>query len=55
MYGFLYKDWEDWRGLFYNWEKQNLKYTLDPKEAEDWYEKNKRLMVFVNIKRPRYR
>ena len=30
----------------------NLKYTLEPKEAKEWYEKNKKLMVFVNIKRP---
>lgn len=30
----------------------NLKYCLDPKEAEAWYEKNKKLMVLVNIKRP---
>jgi hypothetical protein len=48
----LYKDWDDQRGLFYNGEKVNLKYTLDPAEAEEWYEKNKKLMVMVNIKRP---
>lgn len=30
----------------------NLKYCLDPKEAEEWYEKNKKLMVLVSIKRP---
>ena len=30
----------------------NLKYTLEPKEAKEWYEKNKELMVFVNVKRP---
>jgi hypothetical protein len=29
-----------------------LKYCLDSKEAEEWYEKNKHLMVSVNIKRP---
>ena len=51
-YWFLYKDWDDQRGLFYNGEKVNLKYTLDPAEAEEWYEKNKKLMVMVNIKRP---
>lgn len=48
----MYKDWDDQRGLFYNGEKVNLRYTLDPTEAEEWYEKNKKLMVMVNIKRP---
>ena len=52
MYWFLYKDWDDQRGLFYNGEKVNLKYCLDPKEAEEWFEKHKRLMVMVTVKRP---
>lgn len=52
MYGRLYKDWDNDRGFCYNWEEANLKYTLDPKEAKEWYEKNKQYMVFVNIKRP---
>lgn len=52
MYGFLYKDRDNDRGLCYNGDKLNLKYTLDPKEAEEWFEKNKKLMVLVNIKRP---
>ena len=30
----------------------NLKYTLDPKEAEKRFEKNRHLMVSVDIKRP---
>lgn len=46
------KDWDNERGLFYNGDKMNLKYCLDPKEAEERYEKNKKLMVLVNIKRP---
>jgi hypothetical protein len=29
-----------------------LRYTLNAKEANEWYEKNKELMVSVNIKRP---
>ena len=52
MYGWLMKDRDNERGLFYNGEEINLKYTLDPKEAKDWYEKNKKYMVSVNIKRP---
>ena len=30
----------------------NLKFTLEPREAEEWYEKNKKLMVTITIKRP---
>ena len=52
MYWWLYKDFDTDRWLFYNGDKMNLKYVLDPKEAEEWYEKNKKLMVSVNIKRP---
>ena len=52
MYWRLYKDFDADRGLFYNGQPQNLKYVLDPKEAEQWYEKHRELMVSVNIKRP---
>ena len=52
MYWRLYKDWDNDRGLFYDWDETNLKYTLDPKEAKERFEKNKTLMVLVNIKRP---
>ena len=52
MYWFLYKDWDNDRGLFYNWEEMNLKYTLDPKEAKERYEKTKEFNVMVTIKRP---
>lgn len=52
MYWFLYKDFDNSRWLFYNWERVNLKYCLDAKEAEEWREKNKKLMVTVTIKRP---
>lgn len=51
-YWFLYKDWDNDRWFCYDGNKMNLKYCLDPKEAEEWYEKNKKLMVLVNIKRP---
>lgn len=52
-YGFLYKDFqEDKWWMFYNWDRMNLKYCLDAKEAEKWYEENKLLMVWVNVKRP---
>lgn len=52
-YGFLYKDFkEDAWGLFYNWDPANLKYCLEPKFAQERYEKNKNLMVTVNIPRP---
>lgn len=52
MYGRLYKDRDNDRWFCYDGNEQNLKYTLEPKEAKEWYEKNKKYMVFVNIKRP---
>ena len=53
MYWFLYKDFQpdNW-WLFYDGNKYNLKYCLDPKEAQEWYDKHKLLMVSVNVKRP---
>ena len=52
MYWFLYKDFRNEHSLFYNGDPSTLRYTLNAKEASDWYEKNKSLMVTVNIKRP---
>ena len=52
MYGWLYKDWDNERGICYNWNKTNLKYCIDPKEAEIWYEKHKTKFVAVKVKRP---
>ena len=52
MYWRLYKDFVNERGIFYNGDPSTLRYTIDSKEAQNWYEKNKELMVTVNIKRP---
>ena len=52
MYWFVYKDWDNSRWLFYNWERVNLKYCLDAKEAEERREENRKFMVTVTIKRP---
>ena len=52
MYWFLYKDFRNENSLFYNWDPSTLRYTLNAQEASVWYEKNKDLMVNVNIKRP---
>lgn len=53
MYWRLYKDFkEEVGGLFYNWDPTNLKYCLEPSEAQKRYEDNKNLMVTVYIKRP---
>lgn len=52
MYGWLMKDRDNERGLFYDGNEMNLKYCLDPKEAKEWFEKNKDKMVMVNVKRP---
>ena len=51
-YWFLYKDFDNERGIFYNWDPSTLRYTLNAKEASEWYDKNKALMVDVKIKRP---
>lgn len=53
MYGRMYKDFqEDKGGLFYNGDKMNLKFTLEPREAEERYEKHKKEMVTIKIPRP---
>ena len=52
MYWFLYRDRDNEKGLFYDWNEANLKYCLNAKEAEQWYEERKQWMVTVNIKRP---
>ena len=48
----MYKDWDNSRGVCYNWDPNNLKYCLDAKEAEKWFDENKKYMVSVNVKRP---
>lgn len=53
MYWFLYKDFkEDGWWMFYNWDPVNLKYCIEPKEAQDWYDKHIKDMVTVKVKRP---
>ena len=52
MYWFLYRDFDNDRGFFYNGEQRNLKYTLNAAEAEKRYKENEKFMVTVNIKRP---
>lgn len=52
MYWFLYRTRDNSRGFFYDWQPHNLKYTLNAKEAQAWYDSNKELMVKVKIKRP---
>lgn len=52
MYWFLYKDWDNERGLFFDGQEHNLRYTLNAREAKRRYEENKSIMVSVNIKRP---
>lgn len=51
-YGFLYRDFDNSRGCFYDWNERNLKYTLDASEAKQRYEQHKNLFVTVYIKRP---
>ena len=51
-YWFIYRDFDNERGLFYDWNERNLKYVLDAKEATKWYDEHKRDFVTVSIKRP---
>ena len=53
MYWRLYRDfWQGERWLFYDGHQENLKYCLNAKEAERWYEEHRKEMVTVKIKRP---
>ena len=51
-YWFLYRDWSNDRGLFYDGQEKNLKYCLNAPEAQKWYDAHKDKMVSVDIKRP---
>ncbi len=51
-YGFVYREYSEARGLFYDWNPNNLKYVFDTREAQSWYEKTKWEMVTVKMKRP---
>lgn len=51
-YWFVYRDYTEARGLFYDWNPNNLKHVFDPKEAQAWYAKTKEDMVMVKMKRP---
>ena len=39
MYWFLYKKFNSNRWIVYNGDKANLKHTIDPLEAQEWYDK----------------
>lgn len=52
MYWRLYKDFVNERWLFYNGDPSTLRYTINAKEASEWYEKNKALMVTIQMPRP---
>ena len=51
-YWFLYRDRDNSRGCFYDWNEANLKYVLDASEAKQWYEQHRNMFVTVHIKRP---
>lgn len=49
----LYKDFhEDAWWVMYNGDKMNLKYCIDKREAEERWDKNKHLVVWIEINRP---
>lgn len=52
MYWALYKTYSQSRWLVYDGNKQNLKFCIDPKYAEAWYEDNKNSLTTIEWKRP---
>ena len=50
-YWFLYPAFFDWRGFFYDGKRENLKYTINPEDAERWYNKTKEFQTKVTFTR----
>lgn len=51
MYWFLYKKYTNHRGLFYNWDKSNLKHTVNPEEAQKRYDSVSHTWKTIKFKR----
>ena len=51
MYWFLYKKFTSHRGIVYNGDTTNLKHTIDPIEAQKWFDKTKESFKSVKVKR----
>lgn len=51
MYWFLYKKFTAHRGIVYDGDTANLKHTIDPTEAQEWYNKTKWKFRPVKVKR----
>lgn len=51
-YGFLYRDFDLERGLFYDGNEINLKYCLNAESARRWYNERKSYIVKVPLRRP---
>ena len=49
---FVYRTPTPERWIFYNWDKNNLRYCYDPVEAEEWYNKFKDDFKEIKLARP---
>lgn len=52
MFGFLYRNYYEDRWLFFNGDPNNLRYTYDPVEAQQWWDKWGQYARTTTIKRP---
>ena len=50
MYGYIYSQYNDIRGVFYDGNPENLRYCRDQKEAKLWWETNKEFMTDHTVK-----
>jgi hypothetical protein len=51
-FGFIYREFTPWRGMFYDGDENNLKYCYDPEQAKKWWDVVKDNVKDVKIKRP---
>lgn len=50
-YWFLYREYFEGRGFFFDWRQENLKYTINPEEAARWYNRTKEASKKVEMVR----
>lgn len=48
-YSFLYRNYTEWRGMFFDGKNENLIYTQNAKEANAWWTSNQNILKKVSI------
>jgi len=51
-FGFIYREYVESRGLFYDGNERNLKYCYDSEVAREWFKKNENDFVEIKMDRP---